>query len=171
MSRKVTTMKRISRSFFLLLLSFIVISAFSVTPVLAHDAGDNTPDHSVNAIACEYSDNLNQDIVKAYPPKQVASKSDSDDDMVTWKPILYRWDGVRYYEWKEFDMPPAYAHVLPDGFGRGKHSGWRDVETEEKIRSITFTNLAKGSYVVINVMTWESDGQVHREVSPNWCDI
>ena len=171
MSRKVTTMKRTSRSFFLLLLSFTVIGAFSVAPVLAHDTGEDSPGYSMRAIACEYSGNLDQDIVKAYPPKHVASMADSDDDVVTWKPVLYRWDGVRFHKWKEFEQPSAYAEVTHDGMKDGKHEGWRDFKTDEKIHSITFTNLAKGSYVVINVLTWESDGQVHRFVSPNSCDI
>ena len=155
MSKKVTTMKRISRSFLLLLLSITIIGAFSVTPVLARDNGDDSSDYSMQAIACDYSKNLDQEGVKANPQKYM-SMSDSGDQVVTWKPVLYRWDSVRFFQWKEFEMPCAYADVTPDGMKNGKNSGWRD--TEEKMRSITFTNLAKGSYAVINGMTWESDG-------------
>ncbi|WP_416145249.1 hypothetical protein [Planococcus koreensis] len=125
-------MKRISRSSFLLLLSFTVIGAFSVMPVYAHDNGDDSPEYFMRAIACEYSKNLNQDLVKAYLLKHGASISESEDDTVTWKPVLYRWDGVRFFKWKEFEMPSAYSGVTPDSMKDGKHSGWRDSETGKR---------------------------------------
>lgn len=168
MSRKVKTMKGFKRSLLLLLMLLLVVGTLSATPFMAHDTGDDSPDHAVREIACEYNDAGDRvNSVEAFPPEHASSWS--EDDRVSWKPILYRWDGVRYHKWKEYKEATAYAYVTPEGLKEGKDSGWRDNATDDEFGSLVFTNLPSGSFAVINEMTWESNGQVHREVSPNWC--
>ncbi|MEZ0482206.1 hypothetical protein [Planococcus sp. SSTMD024] len=161
-------MKGGKRNLFLLWLSLFVIAAFSVAPAMAHDTGDDSPDHSVSASECEYNEAGDRVLsVEAFPPEQVSSFA--EEDLVTWEPVLYRWDGVRYHVWKQYERAIAYAHVNTDGFKEGRNLGWRDAKTDESFGSIDFTNLPAGAFLVMNVITWESDGHVHREVSPSWC--
>lgn len=97
--------------------------------------------------------------------------SNSDQDLVKWHPVLYRWDGVRFYTWKKFDRASAYAKAMSNGSGHRKLANWRDTKTHDKVESVTFKNLPAGPYTVIHVLAWESNGKVVRHVSPNWCDI
>lgn len=165
-------MKRIRNSLFLLLLSSTVFVGVSMLPVLAQASEAYSTsyysDYSMHNIACEYNDDIGQYTVKAYPPKNVTSMSNTELDVVTWTPVLYHWDGVRFHVWNKFDMPSAYAKVTPHGI---EHGGWFDTETQEKFDSVTFKNLPSGSFAVMNVMTFESNGEVLRKVSPNTCDI
>lgn len=168
MFRKVKTMKGFTRSLMLCLLSLLVLATITATPVMAHDTSGDTPDHTVSATACEYNDSADRvRSVEAFPPEQVSSWPKVD--MVSWKPVLYRWDGVRMHVWKEYTAVTASAEVTPDGLKSGNEFGWRDNATDDKFSSLTFANLPAGSYAVMNVMTWKSDGHVHKEVSPNWC--
>jgi len=164
-------MKRIRKSLFFLLLSSIVIGSVSMSTVLAQASKDHSSDYSMHEIACEYNDDLGQYVVKAYPPKHITSMSDTEMDVVTWTPVLYHWDGVRFYIWNKFDMPSAFANVTPHGIEDGKHGGWFDTETQVNFDSVTFKSLPSGAFAVMNVMTFESNGEVLRKVSPNTCDI
>ncbi len=164
-------MKRTRKSLFLLLLSLTVIGAFSVMPISAHSPGDDSPNYTMRAIACEFDEDLDQTVVKAFPPKYVTSVSNSEHDKVTWHPELYRYDGDRFHKWKSFKTAPAYTKVSPNGVGHKKTANWIDTETHNNFDSVTFKNLPSGSFTVIHVLTWDSNGKKVRSVSPNWCYI
>lgn len=161
-------MKGFTKSLLLFLLTLFVLSVILAAPVMAHETADDSPYHVVSATACEYKDAADRvRSVEAFPPEQASSWQEVD--MVSWKPVLFRWDGVRLHKWKEYTAATAYAYVTPDGLKFEGDSAWRDSATDDTFSSLTFTNLPAGSYAVMNVMTWDSNGHVHKEVSPSWC--
>lgn len=164
-------MKRIRKHILLLLLSLAAIVAFSAAPILAHDNGDNTPPHSVRAISCEYIPSTGHYVVKAFPPNHATAWWEREDDVVHWKPVLYQWNGSLFIKVREAKIFPAYAYVTPYGLNQGINPGWRSATTHGQMIFMPFYNLPSGTYSVLNVMKWESNGHVHSVPAPNSCTL
>ncbi|MCP2033555.1 hypothetical protein L1279_000538 [Planomicrobium sp. HSC-17F08] len=164
-------MKHFKRIVFLLFLSFFLIISLSATPILADNNGDGSPPHSVRGVSCEYVQLVNQYAVKAFPPNHVTAWWGLRDDVVRWTPVLYRWDGTQYIKWRESKVPPAYAYVTPYGLNNGINPGWRNSLTHGQVIFFPFYDLPSGTYTILNVIKWDSNGHVHMEWGPNSCAI
>ncbi|MFD1862004.1 hypothetical protein [Planococcus chinensis] len=152
--------------------AFFIYLGFAVslfpTNVLAHNNDDGSPPHLIRGVECEFLQSGHFRL-KALPPNHATAWWGLKDDVVHWTPVLYRWDGTLYIKWQEPTIAPAYAYVHPYGFFQGPNPGWRSETGQGQLDFFPFHSLPSGTYKVLNMIQWDSNGHVHMEWSPNLC--
>jgi len=143
---------------------FLAIS-FTADTAEAHNGGGDWPSHSVGSMSCAGK------IVKAEPPNYVTAWEGRKTDTVFWKPVLYRYNGAEYTQYKSLTDWPGYAYVTLYGFNPDTKPGWRNTSNDGKLNFTSFKSLPAGSYKVLNQIHWASTGLTHTQWSPNSCSI
>ncbi|MGO1057730.1 hypothetical protein ACTL32_01235 [Planococcus sp. FY231025] len=160
--------KRAAAAFFICL--GLAASAFPVNS-LAHNNGDGSPPHSVRGVSCEFLTGYGQTGVKAFPPNHVTAWWGLKDDVVRWTPVLYRQQGDQFIKWQAPQIAPAYAYVHSNGFYQGINPGWRSSTGHGQYLFFAFPGLPSGTYTVLNIIQWDSNGHLHMTWAPNSCAI
>lgn len=143
---------------------FLAIS-FTAETTEAHNGEGEWPSHAVGSMSCSGK------IVKAEPPGYVTAWKGREADTVFWKPVLYRYNGSKYTQYKSLTDWPGYAYVTLYGFNQNAKPGWRNTSNDGKLHYTSFKSLPAGSYKILNQIHWVSNGKTHTEWSPNPCSI
>ncbi|KOF10492.1 hypothetical protein AC739_09060 [Planococcus glaciei] len=144
---------------------FFAISFTAEQPAEAHNGEGNWPSHAVGSMSCAGK------IVKAEPPRYVTAWKGRETDTVFWKPVLYRYNGSKYEQFKSLAEWPGYAYVTLYGFNPNTKPGWRNTSNDGRLNFTSFKSLPSGSYKILNQIHWVSTGATHTEWSPNSCAI
>ncbi|WKA59456.1 hypothetical protein QWY16_04685 [Planococcus shenhongbingii] len=145
--------------------SIFLAIGFTPEPAEAHNGEGNWPSHAVGSMSCAGK------MVKAAPPRFVTAWKGREMDTVFWKPVLYRYNGSKYEQYKSLADWPGYAYVTLYGFNPDTKPGWRNTSNDGKLNFTSFKSLPTGSYKILNQIHWVSSGSTHTEWSPNSCSI